>query len=78
MPHVARSRDRDGFGAQEFVDSFTAAFAAESRRCELSHVVSSAFCLKLVSFLQALHLRSLRHALLVGVNAAPQGRHCVT
>jgi hypothetical protein len=31
-------------------------------RCELSHVMSSAFCLKLVSFLEPLHPGSLRHA----------------
>jgi hypothetical protein len=48
------------------------------RRCELSHVMSSAFCLKLVSFLEPLHLGSLRHARFVCVHAVPRRRHCVT
>jgi hypothetical protein len=47
-------------------------------RCQLSHIVSSAFCLKLVSFLQALFLGSLG-MLRSSVGAQGQlGRHCVT
>jgi hypothetical protein len=47
---------------------------SELRRCKLSHVMSSAVCLKLVSFFRVPHLGSLRHALLVGVHAVPQSR----
>ena len=43
-----------------------------------SHVVSSGFCLKPVSFFEVPRLRSPRHALLIGPRAIPQERYCVT
>jgi hypothetical protein len=43
------------------------------RRCELSHVMSSAFCLKLVSFLGPLHLGSLSACSAVGVRTSQLG-----